>query len=51
MKSTNLEAHLFKKVLGGVLDRGVPINELVTDAHIQITSIMSKLTKLNIHLS
>ena len=42
LKYTNLEAHLFKKVLSGLLDRGVPIQEIVTDAHVQIISILSK---------
>lgn len=41
LKSTNLESHLFKKVLDSVLDRDVSITEVVTDANNQIISIMS----------
>ena len=40
LKSTNLEAHLFKKVFDSVRD--VPIAEIVTDANNQIISIMSR---------
>ena len=42
LKSTLLETHLFKKVLGGLLDQGVPVKEVITDAHPQIISVMSK---------
>ena len=42
LKSTNLEAHLFKKILNGIIDRGVPVTEVVTDANTQVISIMSK---------
>ena len=42
LKYTNIEVHLFKKVLSGLLDRGVPIQEIVTDVHVQIISILSK---------
>ena len=42
LKSTNLEAHLLKKVLSGLLDCGVPIQKSINDAHVQIISILSK---------
>ena len=50
LKSTNLEAHLFKKILSGVINRGVPVIEVVTDANTQIISIMSKHRSINIDL-
>ena len=42
LKSTNLETHLFKKVLSGLIGRGVSIKEVVTDANCQIISVMSE---------
>ena len=42
LKSTNLETHLFKKVLSELIGRGVPVKELVTDANCQIISVMSE---------
>ena len=42
LKSTNLESHLFKKVLDSVLDRDVSTTKVVTDANSQMISIMSR---------
>ena len=42
LKSTNLEAHLFKKVVDSLLDQGISITEIVTDANTQIISLMSR---------
>ena len=42
LKSTNLETHLFKKVLNGLLQFGIPVKEIVTDANSQIISVMSE---------
>ena len=42
LKSTNLETHLFKKVLSGLISRGVPVKEVVTDANVQVISVMSE---------
>ena len=50
LKSTNLEAHLFKKILSGIINHGVPFTEVVTDANTQIISIMSKHRSININL-
>ena len=46
LKSTNLETHLFKKVLSGLISRGVPVKEVVTDANVQVISVMSELVFL-----
>ena len=40
LKSTLLETHLFKKVLSRLISRGVPVKEVVTDAKIQVISVM-----------
>ena len=50
LKSTNLEDHLLKKILSGIINRGVPVIEVVTDANTQIFSIMSKHRSININL-
>ena len=50
LKSTNLEAHLFKKILSGIINYGVPVTEVVTDSNTQIISIMSKHRSININL-
>ena len=50
LKSTNLEAHIFKKNLSGIINRGVPVTEVVTDANTQTISIMSKICSININL-
>ena len=51
LQSTNLEAHLFKKILSGIINRGVPVIEVVTDANTQIIYIiMSKHRSININL-
>ena len=42
LKSILLETHLFKKLLSGLLDQGIPVKEVITDAHPQIISAMSK---------
>ena len=41
LQSTNLEAHLYTQGLLRLLDMGVKVAEIVTDAHIQIASLMS----------
>ena len=41
-KSTNLETHLFKKVLSRLTDLGIPVKEIVTDANPQIISVLSE---------
>lgn len=46
LKSTNLEPHLFKKVVDSLLERGVSVKEIVTDANNQIISILSKFSVL-----
>ena len=42
LKSTNLETHLFKKVLSGLIGHGVIVKEVVTDANVQVISVMSE---------
>ena len=42
VKSTNLETHLFKKVLSRLTDLGIPVKEIVTDANPQIISVLSE---------
>ena len=49
LKSTNLEAHLFKKVVDSLLDQGIPITKIVTDANSQIISLMSKFSCVCTH--
>ena len=41
-KSGNLEKLGFQKTLGELRQKGCTISEVVTDAHMQISSIMSK---------
>ena len=45
-KSTNLEKACFLKGLKFLLDKGLWIKEVVTDAHMQIRAVMSKLNTL-----
>lgn len=42
LKSTNLEKACFMKGLQFLLDRGLNVVEVVTDAHVQVASIMKK---------
>ena len=42
-KSTNLEKACFEKGLKFLKDAGVNVVEVVTDAHVQIAALMSKL--------
>lgn len=42
LKSPNMEAAAMKQGLNNLKDNGVTVAELVTDAHRQIGSIMSK---------
>lgn len=42
LKSTNLEKSCFVKGLQFLLNRGLKVVEVVTDAHVQVASIMSK---------
>ena len=41
-KSTNLEKALFIKGLKYLLDKGLQIVEIITDAHVQVAAYMSK---------
>lgn len=41
-KSTNLEKACFVKGFSFLLDKGLRIVEVVTDAHVQVASVMSK---------
>ena len=41
LKLTNLEAHLFCQGLSSIIDSGIKVSEVVTDAHSQIISILS----------
>lgn len=43
-KSTNLEKACFVQGLRFLLDEGLRIVEVVTDAHVQVASVMSKLS-------
>ena len=43
LKSTNIESHLFVKLLKFLIDAGVLVKEICTDANTQIISVMSKL--------
>lgn len=42
LKSTNLEKSCFVKGLQFLLNRGLKVVEVLTDAHVQVASIMSK---------
>jgi hypothetical protein len=50
LKSTNLEKACFVKGLQFLLDRGLKVVEVVTDAHIQVASIMSKFRSKNFYM-
>lgn len=41
LKSTNMEAHLFKKGLVALMNE-VQVDEVCTDANVQVISILSK---------
>ena len=43
LKSPNLEVRGFCKLLRLLLDAGIQVKEVITDAHVQVTSAMSKL--------
>lgn len=45
-KSTNLEKACFVQGLRFLLDKGLRIVEVVTDAHVQVASVMSKLIQI-----
>lgn len=42
LQSTIMEAEGFRRALAGLLTEGVDVVEVVTDAHSQISAIMSK---------
>lgn len=44
-KSTNLEKACFEKSLESLIQKEVIVTEVVTDAHVQIGSVMSKFYK------
>lgn len=52
LKSTNLEKSCSVKGLQFLLDKGLKVVEIVTDAHVQVASIMKKITEIfAIHLT
>ena len=50
-KSTNLEKACFQKVLKFLIWKGLKIVEIVTDAHVQVGTWMSKYYPLILHFS
>ena len=45
-KSTNLEKACFLKGINMLIDSGLHIVEVVTDAHVQVASVMSKFSNI-----
>ena len=46
LQSSNLEVHLFTQGLLRLLDMGVKVTKIVTDAHVQIAVLKSKFHKM-----
>lgn len=48
LKSTNMEKEAMKRGLDYLLEAGMTVGEVVTDAHVQIASMMCEYYKLEI---